>query len=79
VVYAPSYQPPEPGDELLPGPPPLALQSHGDGWWYSEAFGFYESGTYRVVVYAADEDGLESRPKELVLYVGRVYLPLLIK
>gem|GEM_PF-4590632 len=37
-------------------------------------------GTYRVVIYAVDDDGLQARPRELTVTVGeRVYLPLIVK
>lgn len=80
VIYPPSYQPPDSGDELLAAPPPLSLQNRGNGWFAATYGEFDEIGEYRILVYAEDEDGLRSRLVELTRSVGtRVYLPLITR
>ena len=82
VMYEPSYTPP-PGDtEEMPQEtlPTAQLQDpDGDGIW--EAIEqFDELGEYRLVIYAADDEDLSARPKELKIRTGwQVYLPLVIK
>jgi len=80
VVYPPSYQPPESEEELGAEPLPVTLQSRG-GNWYGGLYGeFDESGAYRVVVYAEDDEGLMGRPKQVQVWTGwRVYLPVIMK
>ncbi|NJN66947.1 MAG: hypothetical protein HC884_09665 [Chloroflexaceae bacterium] len=66
VIYTPSYTPPAVGDELVNETeqtlPSMALPFQ-DGEWYGAIYpAFNEVGTYRLVVYAEDEDGLEAQP-----------------
>ncbi len=56
VVYPPSWE-----------PPPLTLQSRGLDWYAGLYTGLDEVGTYRIVVYAEDQDGQSARPKELLV------------
>ena len=61
---------------------PLPVTLHPQtGEWYGGLYGeLDEMGLYRVVVYAQDEQGLQSRPKEILTWTGwSVYLPLVIK
>ena len=52
-----------------------ALQD-GDGIYTGLYTGFDQMGTYRIVVYATDEDGQLSRPREVLVMAGwRVFLP----
>lgn len=82
VVYPPSYQPPQPSQELgydgtLPG---AVLNDQGSGWYSVTYTGFDAPGVYRVVIYAEDSDGLEAQPAVVEVATGRwVYLPLLVQ
>ncbi len=76
VVYPPSWEPPQPGDELTAEPPPLTLQPRGLDWYA----GLDEAGTYRIVVYAEDQQGQSALPKELTVQgCWPLYLPLVMK
>jgi len=84
VVYKPSYVPPQ-SEELvadMENLPTIKLNGPDSNQLYRGLYeGFNESGTYRLVIYAKDEDGLLSRPRELTVIVGgaKVYLPLIVK
>ena len=42
--------------------------------------GFDQIGAYRIVVYATDEDGQLSRPREVMVTTGwRVFLPAVVR
>jgi PKD repeat protein len=79
VIYPPSYDAPEPGEEMVDEiVPTIMLQSQGNDDWYAATYtGFVEPGVYTVVVYAEDFDHLSARP--VALKVGRLYLPLVLK
>jgi hypothetical protein len=56
------------------------LVDQGEDWYAATYTGFDEVGTYRVVVYAEDDDGLEARPLAIEIRAGySVWLPLMIK
>ncbi len=80
-VYSPSYRLPQPGEELVsPTLPGAVLQDQGGGWYGVTYTGFTERGTYRVVMYAEDSDGLEARPVAMQVQTGwRAFLPMLLK
>jgi hypothetical protein len=80
VVYPPSYTPPTSGDALIPSPLPVALFSQGNDQYGVLYTSFDEIGEYRVVIYAQDNEGLQARPKEVLVRTGwPVYLPLVIR
>lgn len=84
VVYKPSYTPPDAEEtEEMPQenlPTVTLLDTDGDGVYSAPYEGFNESGQYRIVVYAVDEDGLVGRPKELIVQTaGQLYLPMVIR
>jgi hypothetical protein len=73
VVYEPSYQPPEVTNELAPPPLlKLRLDPQGEGWYGGLYPIFKETGAYRVVIYAEDDEGLLSRPQAVLAPVGGV-------
>jgi len=78
VIYAPSYQPPASGFELVPETlPTIVLQSQGNDKFSGEYPGFDELGTYRVAVYAEDDDNLIAQPKVITISNGsRIFLPI---
>jgi len=61
--------------------PALYLQDQGNSNWAVTYPAFTESGNYRLVVYAEDNDGLQARPRELTITIGgaKVYLPVIVK
>ncbi len=81
VVYAPSDPEPVPGEEFKTEPLPVTLQPRGYDWYGGLHTPFEETGEYRIVVYAQDEDGLDARSKEFrVQVVGwPVYLPVVTR
>jgi uncharacterized repeat protein (TIGR01451 family) len=85
VIYKPSYMPPPPSEtEELPQEdlPTVQLQDQdGDGIWGAIYEGFAEMGTYRLVIYAADDEDLDAQPKQLTLQIGghSIYLPLVLR
>jgi hypothetical protein len=78
VVYPPSWEPPEPGDEIVEGPPPITLHPRADQWYAGTYGEFNEIGTYRIVIYAEDYEELQARPKEIKA-PELIYLPLILK
>ncbi len=83
VIYEPSYAPPPPGEEMVleANLPTVRLEDMNNDDVYEGVFtGFDQLGAYRIVVYAVDEDGLESRPRAATLQTGwGIYLPLVIR
>ena len=83
VLYPPSYQPPTDPTEIVPEPSRLTLLRGAqvvNGWEYSSNWLFNEAGSYQLVIYAKDDDGLLSRPSVITLSTAkRVYLPLIVK
>ncbi|MBX3014407.1 MAG: hypothetical protein KF832_22990 [Caldilineaceae bacterium] len=77
VIYPPSYQIPTSNEELVAEPLPLPLLARGNDQ-YAALYGqFTESGTYRIVIYAEDDEGLTARPVELV--ISSLYLPVITR
>ena len=82
LVYAPSYQPPESGEDMVGDSVPQVdmEDADGDGTYTATYTGFVEQGSYRVVVYAVDSTGLSARPNEAGQGdANKVYLPLVLK
>jgi hypothetical protein len=78
--YAPSYQPPVTGEEMVQDMPPIAaLEAQGNHMYGGVYTGTHESGAYRVVVHAEDGDGRRARPVAIEVHAGwRSYLPLVV-
>jgi len=73
VVYEPSYEPPEVANELAPPPLlKLRLDPQGEGWYGGLYPVFKETGAYRVVIYAEDNEGLLGRPQAVLVPAGGV-------
>ena len=82
VVYPPDYIPPAPGQELQRETlDSFNLLPTGSGIEYAGKFsGFTQIGTYRILVYAYDKDGLAAAPVEVTVNTGsRVFLPLVAR
>jgi hypothetical protein len=81
VIYPPSYQPPAPSERMPQEDlPTIVLLDRGGDWYGATYTGFDEKGTYRVVVYAEDDDGLEARPLAIEVTTGwPIYLPLVLR
>lgn len=83
VIYEPSYTPPPPGREIVfeESLPTVRLQDpDGDNVYSGEFAGFDQLGSYRIVVYAVDENGLQSRPRTTLVQTGyELYLPAITR
>lgn len=81
VIYPPDYQPPASGEEIVQEVlPTIMLLDLGNNQFGAVYTGFDDMGTYRVVIYAEDYDGLESRPFAFEFQLGAaLYLPLLVR
>jgi len=81
VIYAPSYQPPAAGEEIVKETlPSIVLANLGNDEYGAAYTGFDEMGLYRVVVYAEDIHHLEARPLTIEVRTGwQVYLPVVVK
>jgi hypothetical protein len=81
VIYKPSYQPPSSDNEQLVEetlPTVTLLDSDGDGIYSAIYEGFDELGSYRIVVYATDNEELQGEPKE-VRVGAELYLPTILR
>jgi hypothetical protein len=83
AVFPPGYTPPAGGIALVEeGGDRVALEDRdGDGRYEAIYSRFLAAGAYRVVLYAADEEGDQAEPRVLAVQVGatnHVYLPLMI-
>jgi hypothetical protein len=80
-IYPPGYQPPEATSELVqPDLPTVELVAQDDGWYRANYAGFQMRGTYRVVVYAEDTQGITAQPVALELSTGaEIFLPLVVR
>jgi hypothetical protein len=81
LIYAPSYEPPASQDELVwEQVVSVNLSPEGAGWYRTNYPGFNELGSYRIVFYAEDNEGLQARPLEVNAWSGRqVFLPMLLR
>lgn len=84
VIYPPSYSPPQEGEELVQESlKRVLLDSPQENEWYRASYpGFNKNGTYRLVIYAKDQDGLQAQPKEIRIQIGSshsLYLPLVLR
>jgi hypothetical protein len=81
-VYPPSYSPPTDTHELVqPNVPTVTLSATSVAHIYSGTVPLAESGAYRMVLYARDDQGLISRPYELRIdvLITHIYLPLVVR
>jgi hypothetical protein len=80
AVYAPSFQEPTTTTMDL-GVPLVKLEpdQEQEGVYQAIYNGFVEEGTYRVVVYVADEAGNQALPKKAFIVEMQVFLPLLLR
>jgi len=86
-IYAPSYQPPQVGEEMVKTAPSatLPLTDVGNNLWEANYPNFNEEGDYRLVFRAEDNANVEARPKVMTYTVSAlptgkaVYLPLIVK
>ena len=78
-IYAPSYQPPAAGAEMISETiPEVNLTVQSEGWYTANYTGFQEAGVYHVVFYAEDAEGNRAQPVTVdVTLDARVFLPLL--
>jgi len=82
IIYPPSYTPPDTNEEVLPEETLESinlLDNDGDGIYTARHRNFDEPGTYRIVLYADDEDNLQARPREMRTGDGLLYLPITIR
>jgi hypothetical protein len=87
VVYEPSYTHAVTGTEMVSETLRTVGLAHQQGNRYCARHpGFNEIGIYRIIIYASDWDGLQSRPHILEVVVGeekgdryQVYLPLVMR
>lgn len=77
VVYPPSYRAPTDSEELVKEVlPTLVLLPQGQNSFAATYTGFDETGLYRIVIYAEDDEGLEARPLAVEISAGgRLFLP----
>ena len=65
VIYPPDYVEPQPGPDvvdMVAPPAPVPLIRRGNNTWNAADSGFTQSGTYRIVVHAASQNGLLAEP-----------------
>lgn len=81
VISPPSYTAPVDGSELRPDhAQPMRAVAATPGLYELQTPGFTESGAYRIVVYAVDDDGLTSTPYLLTIHrEARLYLPFVVR
>ncbi len=82
VIYPPSYQAPTEGEELVQEAlPTTVLLDQGNDWYGARYDGFREPGTYRIVIYADDNEDVDARPVSVSVTIagGNLYLPLVAK
>jgi uncharacterized repeat protein (TIGR01451 family) len=82
ALYPPSWEPPQanPGEIIGSGADLVELTDAGGGYLYSGEYVFDESGEYRVVFYAAEEDGDTAAPRSAYVRINYpAYLPLVLR
>ena len=81
VILPPSYNAPVDGSELRRDhAQPMHAVTTTPGVYELQTAAFTESGEYRIVVYAVDDDGLTSTPYLLTTRRGgRLYLPIVVR
>lgn len=84
IIYKPSYIAPSQDAQEMPQEklPTVTLRdTDGDGIYRATYEGFDEPGTYRIVLYAVDEEGIEARPRAIEMQLGgyQLYLPLVMR
>ena len=77
VIYPPSYRPPSNSSVLVPEAlPTLVLQPQAQDQFIGEYPGFDEIGTYRIAVYAEDDDNLLAQPQVIKIQNGyQIFMP----
>ena len=80
AVYAPSFQEPV-GTTLDLGVPLVQLWPSADlpNVYAATYNAFTEAGDYRIIIYAADNDGNQAVPKLVGRGQAAVYLPMIVK
>ncbi|MEM7130572.1 MAG: C13 family peptidase [Chloroflexota bacterium] len=81
VIYPPSYVPPPNGNQLVAETlDTVLLQPQGNDQYSGSYPGFTESGPYRVVIHAKDEDDLQAEPVVLEVETRRsIFLPWVVQ
>ncbi|MBV7339647.1 right-handed parallel beta-helix repeat-containing protein [Chloroflexi bacterium TSY] len=81
TIYAPSHESPESAEELVPEDVPIAeFQLLGNDIYSATYEQFVENGTYRIALFAEDDDGLKSRLMVLEVETGtQFYLPMIVR
>lgn len=77
VIYPPSYRPPNNSSVLVPEAlPTIVLQPQAQDQFVGEYPGFDEIGTYRIAVYAEDDDNLLAQPQVITMQNGyQIFMP----
>jgi len=68
VIYPPDYEPPSEAEELVQDQdivPTLVLRDQGNDQYAATFTAFDQMGSYRIVIYAEDNDNYEARPLSL--------------
>jgi hypothetical protein len=79
-IFPPSYAPPAPQSSLvLVDVPVVTLTDAGDGRYTATHSGFTEPGSYRIVIGAADNEGVQGMPLVLQTSGSVLYMPLVAK
>ncbi|MBV7329206.1 SMP-30/gluconolactonase/LRE family protein [Chloroflexi bacterium TSY] len=82
VIYGPDYTPPVESDALIQDTLPTAkLLDQGNNWYGAFYDGFNQSGIYRIVLHAEDNQGSLARPMVIEIKVGgqnghHIFLPI---
>ena len=85
LLYAPSYEPPESGEDLGQESVPKVMLADPDqdSIYTATTTEFVEEGIYRVVIYAVDDMGLSARPKQSSVTLGEpfesIYLSVILR
>jgi len=81
VIYPPSYQPAQSGEELVAEAlDTILLQPQANDRYRVAYTGFQEHGRYRVVIHARDAQKLEARPVVIEVHNGgQIFLPLITR
>lgn len=79
----PDYEPPSEAEELVQDQdivPTILLRDQGNGQYAATFPGFDQMGSYRIVIYAEDNDNYEGRPLSFLVQTGhQLYLPTVMR
>jgi hypothetical protein len=80
-VFAPSFEPPTSSDGSIPviEVPEEDLSAVGGDVFTLDYDGFTEEGVYQIVVYAMDDEGNVSVPRQVLVGEKKIYLPLVVR